>query len=368
MLAVLKRLYCRKENQPARNAALLLNSPPQSPLLQHDVIELSDIISRGQFRYVRKAMYNDKPVAVKIIPLHERSSWETERDIFTRYNLQHDNILLFLSAEKRSEDGIVQYWIITEYHQFGSLADYLGSRVLSFEELMRLAITMVEGLMYLHCEDENVSPPKPMIAHMDFKSRNVLVKSDFSCCISDFGSSSAFPKDNKLIEARPQAGTKRYMAPEMLQGAVAFQAESFLRIDIYALGLVLWEQLSRFSPDGTEMDDVYRAPYELEVGSHPTIDDMKICVIDKNTRPMMKEQWRCNELVSDFCDTIEDSWDGEPDARLTVQCVFERLSLISKGKIHKTDDDSQLDDEGDIEGDDEVDDEQHLVVEYSHTH
>lgn len=42
-----------------------------------------------------------------------------------------------------------------------------------------------------------------------------------------------------------QVGTRRYMAPEVLEGAINFHRNSFLRIDMYALGLVLWELASR---------------------------------------------------------------------------------------------------------------------------
>lgn len=42
-----------------------------------------------------------------------------------------------------------------------------------------------------------------------------------------------------------QVGTRRYMAPEVLEGAINFQRDAFLRIDMYALGLVLWELASR---------------------------------------------------------------------------------------------------------------------------
>lgn len=35
------------------------------------------------------------------------------------------------------------------------------------------------------------------------------------------------------------------MAPEVLEGAVNFQRDSFLRIDMYAFGLVLWELAAR---------------------------------------------------------------------------------------------------------------------------
>lgn len=37
------------------------------------------------------------------------------------------------------------------------------------------------------------------------------------------------------------------MAPEILEGAINFSRDSFLRIDMYACGLVLWELLSRCS-------------------------------------------------------------------------------------------------------------------------
>lgn len=42
-----------------------------------------------------------------------------------------------------------------------------------------------------------------------------------------------------------QVGTRRYMAPEVLEGAINFQRDAFLRIDMYAMGLVLWELVSR---------------------------------------------------------------------------------------------------------------------------
>ena len=40
------------------------------------------------------------------------------------------------------------------------------------------------------------------------------------------------------------------MAPEVLEGAISFTKDSFLRIDVYALALVLWEILSRCTSSG----------------------------------------------------------------------------------------------------------------------
>lgn len=41
-----------------------------------------------------------------------------------------------------------------------------------------------------------------------------------------------------------QVGTSRYMAPEVLEGAISFQREAYLRIDVYAFALILWELAS----------------------------------------------------------------------------------------------------------------------------
>jgi hypothetical protein len=40
------------------------------------------------------------------------------------------------------------------------------------------------------------------------------------------------------------------MAPEILEGAIMFSRESLLRVDVYALGLVIWELISRCSFGG----------------------------------------------------------------------------------------------------------------------
>ena len=41
------------------------------------------------------------------------------------------------------------------------------------------------------------------------------------------------------------------MAPEILQGAVTFYQESFLRADMYSMGLLFWDLLSRTKIDET---------------------------------------------------------------------------------------------------------------------
>ena len=58
--------------------------------------------------------------------------------------------------------------------------------------------------------------------------------------------------DNLLdVGNNPKVGTKRYMAPEVLDDSVQTDCfESYKRVDIWALGLVLWEIARRTVSNG----------------------------------------------------------------------------------------------------------------------
>lgn len=52
------------------------------------------------------------------------------------------------------------------------------------------------------------------------------------------------------------------MAPEVLEGAINFTRDSFLRIDMYACGLVLWELASRCTVQNVR--NIYYVQYILQ--------------------------------------------------------------------------------------------------------
>jgi activin receptor type-2B len=47
---------------------------------------------------------------------------------------------------------------------------------------------------------------KPSIAHRDFKSKNVLIKSDMTACIADFGLALVFEPGKAVGDAHGQVG------------------------------------------------------------------------------------------------------------------------------------------------------------------
>lgn len=81
------------------------------------------------------------------------------------------------------------------------------------------------------------------------------------------------------------------MAPEVLEGAINFSKEAFLRIDMYACGLVLWELVSRTYVENGPVSE-YKLPFEKEIGQNPSLEDMQDCVLIKKIRPVIQDVWR----------------------------------------------------------------------------
>lgn len=70
---------------------------------------------------------------------------------------------------------------------FGCLQDWLHDNTSSFAIFTKMAISVARGLSHLHTELKKNDLEKPCICHRDLNTRNILVKADLSCCISDFG-------------------------------------------------------------------------------------------------------------------------------------------------------------------------------------
>uniref|UniRef100_A0A3Q0SK30 Serine/threonine-protein kinase receptor n=1 Tax=Amphilophus citrinellus TaxID=61819 RepID=A0A3Q0SK30_AMPCI len=303
---------------------------PPSPILGHKPLQLVELKARGRFGCVWKAQLLSEHVAVKIFPLQERQSWQNEYEIYSLSGMRHENLLQFIGAEKRGSELEMELWLITAYHHKGSLTDYLKANVLSWSELCRIAQSMSRGLTYLH-EDMPIHKEgyKPAIAHRDLKSKNILLKSDLTACIADFGLALRFEAGKSPGDAHGQVGTRRYMAPEVLEGAINFQRDAFLRIDMYAVGLVLWELASRCKAADGPVDE-YLLPFEEEVGQHPSLEDMQEVVVYKKLRPTIRECWQKHAGLSLLCETMEECWDHEAEARLSAGCVEERIVQMQR--------------------------------------
>jgi bone morphogenetic protein receptor type-1B len=115
------------------------------------------------------------------------------------------------------------------------------------------------------------------------------------------------------IAPNTRVGTRRYMAPEVLDETLNKTAfEAFKAADIYSFGLVLWEIARRCNTAASSVSEIitdesqeklvtygpdeYQQPYFDCVPSDPSFDDMYNVVCVKKVRPDIQSHWLTEEV------------------------------------------------------------------------
>ena len=194
--------------------------------------ELTAQIARGGMSDVFEARDRllDRKVAVKI--LHDRFA---ETDTFVaRFrkearavaNLSHPNIVSVYDWGE--EDGT--YFMVMELVKGRSLRDIIQAegRLLP-RRATEIAAEIAKGLDAAH---------RSGVIHRDIKPGNVLLTTDGSVKVTDFGVARARNATEGLTKVGSVIGTATYFSPEQASGDPADE-----RSDTYSLGVVLYEML-----------------------------------------------------------------------------------------------------------------------------
>lgn len=339
---IVYRFFCNNYKLSSDSLHLMEHGPPPSPSFDLNSLKLMENVGRGRYGSVCRGLLHDHPVAVKVFAFQNRQYFYNERDIYCLHNMEHPGLPKYIGSEERpGADGRPEYLLVLQYAPLGCLHDYLRINTFDWARLCKILLSITQGLSHLHSEIRKSDKVKMGIAHRDLTSRNILVKSDGSCMLCDFGfaiqiSGCKYYQNGEEQVAETTSltdvGTLRYMAPEILEGAVNLRdcEASLKQIDVYALGLVLWETASRCSDlfQGTEVPE-YKLPFEAEVGTHPSMEQMQVLVAKNKARPLFPVIWKdTNPAVRTLKETIEECWDQDAEARLTTLCVKERISEL----------------------------------------
>ncbi|XP_013179313.1 PREDICTED: activin receptor type-1C isoform X2 [Papilio xuthus] len=290
-------------------------------------IQLVDIIGKGRFGEVWRGRWRGENVAVKIFSSREECSWFREAEIYQTVMLRHENILGFIAADNKDNGTWTQLWLITDYHENGSLFDFLTSRTIDSNTLIKMSLSIATGLAHLHMDIVGTKG-KPAIAHRDLKSKNILVKSNLTCVIGDLGLAVRHnvASDSVDIPSTNRVGTKRYMAPEVLDESMdSRQFDPYKRSDVYSFGLVLWEMARRCGI----MPDEYQPPYYDCVPPDPSLDDMRRVVCLEKRRPNVPNRWHSDIVLSAISKVMKECWYQNPAARLTALRIKKTLANIA---------------------------------------
>ncbi|XP_020536642.1 probable serine/threonine-protein kinase PBL12 isoform X2 [Jatropha curcas] len=224
-----------------------------------------NLLGEGGFGPVYKGFIDDKlrpglkaqPVAVKSLDLdgmQGHKEWMAE--IIFLGQLRHPHLVKLIGYCCEEDQRLLVY----EYMPRGY------SAALPWSTRMKIALEAAKGLAFLHESD------KPVIFR-DFKTSNILLDSDYTAKLSDFGLAKDGPEGEETHVTTRVMGTQGYAAPEyVMTGHLTTMS------DVYSFGVVLLELLT----GKRSMDDT-------RLGREQSLVEC--------TRPLLKDQHKLDRII-----------------------------------------------------------------------
>ena len=197
--------------------------------------EITAEIGRGGFSRVYRGFDPNvnRPVAIKV------STRESDPEHLSRFrneasaagNLRHENIVTI--HDYGDDDGVP--YLVMELLEGRDLHHIMrDGPKMSLLEKMQVMSQVGEGLRCAHLNG---------VVHRDIKPANVMVLTDGTVKILDFGIARMTGEVSRLTQSGYLVGTPLYMSPEQLQGG-----DADALCDVWAYGVLYFELLSGQHP------------------------------------------------------------------------------------------------------------------------
>jgi len=251
-------------NSPSAPTIAIAENPERSELFIGRRIgpyQIVNQIGAGGMGEVYRAFRIDeyeKEVAIKVVRAGQESGFslsrfKNERQILAR--LDHPNIAHLLDGGT-TDDGLPYF--VMEFIEGKPIDEYCDSHKLPTEERLRLFLQVCSAVQYAH---------QRLIIHRDIKPSNIIVTSEGTPKLLDFGIAKILDPEATAGQFEPtltifRAFTPEYASPEQVKGDPITTAS-----DVYSLGVVLYELLAGRHPyrkPNSKPQEIFHAVCEVE--------------------------------------------------------------------------------------------------------
>lgn len=195
------------------------------------------IVYKGKLLDGREVAIKRGETSTKTKKFQEKeTAFDSELSLLSR--LHHKHLVGLLGFCQEKDERLLVY----EYMSNGALYDHLhgknntektSSILNSWKMRIKIALDAARGIEYLH------NYAVPPIIHRDIKSSNILLDSNWTGKVSDFGLSLLGPKSDQESVSTKAVGTVGYIDPEYYA-----LNELTTKSDVYSLGVVVLELLT----------------------------------------------------------------------------------------------------------------------------
>ncbi len=257
--------------------------------------------------YHARQLSLDRSVAIKVLPpdlaRNRNFIQRFEREAKSLAKINHPNILHIYDFGE--EASLKLYFMIIEFVDGTDLGEVLNRRsTLPQLEVLDLLRQAAQGL--------EMAAAKGVI-HRDIKPDNLMIASDGTCKVSDFGLAKGYGEENEVTSIGVRVGTPAFMSPEQCDGI-----EVDWRSDVYNLGCTVFLCLTGRLPfDGETPFSIMLKHKNDPIPSVREISPSVDPGIDRLIRHMLakKPADRCDSWRSlvDEIEAIEVQLSGDPN-------------------------------------------------------
>jgi tetratricopeptide (TPR) repeat protein len=262
--------------------------------------ELLDEVGQGGMGRVFKAedLTLHEMVALKILSVDAARDPDAvqqfHREVKLARRVAHRNVVRTYDIGTAS--GVP--FLTMEFMAGSNLRQIVRDKAVGLREVVSTASSIADGLSAAH---------EVGVLHRDLKPENVLVGESGRVALTDFGIAGALRAGGGHDTIREQGvGTPAYMAPEQLRGRESMDQ----RVDVYGLGLVVYEMIAG------------RLPWET--------DDAMALAVARVEDPAPSLSEFTSEAPPELVDIVDASLRRDPDQRPEeveqMKRVFERLA------------------------------------------
>nr|XP_051700849.1 anti-Muellerian hormone type-2 receptor isoform X2 [Oryctolagus cuniculus] len=297
----------------------------------------SQVIREGGHAAVWAGQLQGELVAIKVFPRRAVAQFRAERALYELPGLQHNHVVRFIAAGQGGPGPLPSGpLLVLELHPKGSLCQYLSQHTSDWGSSLRMALSLAQGLAFLHeerwqdgrpvqawyCPPRSEQPecahpgrwvmchwrPGPGLGAPWFRSAPCLGPSAAPRPSGHHGGLGHCPPASRRLLLGPAPVGD----PEPLPGFEAWETDP---------------PPCHLPPDGRPPP--FQLAYEAELGSAPTTCELWALAVEERRRPDIPSSWCC--FATDpggLRELLEDCWDADPEARLTAECVQQRLVAL----------------------------------------
>lgn len=198
----------------------------------------------------------------------------------------------FQCGDKTDRSDKYMIYIVVEYCENGQFSSLLKGKKISEVSAKYYFKQIIDGIKFLHSKN---------ILHRDIKPENILVMSDNTLKICDFGFAKCI---NKLKKSHTICGSPLYMAPEIYRK----NGYSDL-VDVWSIGMILYEMIYGIHP----------------LAYHNDIKKLSDTVITKDII------FPCLQHISDDCvNLLKNILKRNEEERISINDIFINKWILSE--------------------------------------